>query len=129
MPSSHWLGHTTEFATSAGGVLAFVNVWDGVVRGGVSPWPPPELTQKLYKSRQERAFIGPSLDRAKATLGFYSDLQSVHSEDAVTWSLFGPLAYSAPSVRVAFVQELFQLLGITSDVSAATIWLAPYPPP
>jgi hypothetical protein len=119
----HWLGHEVQLAQSAGGVLAFANPWDGVVHGRVSPWPPPELTQKLYKSKQGNAFRGADTNVATEVLGYYCDLQSVHSEDAVTWSLFGPLAYERPETRAAFVRQLLEHLGISGPVSSATIWL------
>src|SRR5947209_3699424 len=47
-----WLGAEMEVAVSGGGVLAAVDPWRNVVRGDVTPWPPPELLQKLYQSRQ-----------------------------------------------------------------------------
>jgi hypothetical protein len=109
---------------SIGGVYAFCDVWDGVVHGDVRPWPPPELIQKLYQSRQARAYRGQHLKAATAGTGYYSDLQSVHSEDAVTWSLFGPLAYAAPAVRAEFAAQILGLTGV-SDAGdrAAHIWL------
>jgi hypothetical protein len=47
------------------------------------PWPPPPVVQKLYESRQSRAFAEPELAAAIEVLGFYSDLQSLNSEDAI----------------------------------------------
>lgn len=119
----HWKGHSVSAASSLGGVIALSNVWDNLIHGHVSPWPPPELVQKVYKSRQARAFSGPDEMLATGHLGFYSDLQSVHSEDAVTWNLFGPIAYASPTTRAAFVRELLHLLGIKDTLSTATIWL------
>jgi hypothetical protein len=56
------------------------------------------VVQKLYGSRQSRAFIGDELPAATKRRGFYSDLQSVNSEDAITSSYFGAfLAESAAS--------------------------------
>ena len=123
MPLDHWLGHSVEVATSVRGVLALSTVWDNLIAGKVSPWPPPELVQKIYQSRQRRAFHGADEELATKHLGFYSDLQSVHSEDAVTWSLFGPLVYASASTRAAFVEELLSLLGIAEAVSSASLWL------
>ena len=123
MKDTHWDGHAIDLARSAGGVLAFANPWDGVVRGGVEPWPPPELVQKLYESRQARAYRDTDLATATGALGYYSDIQSVHSEDAVTWSLFGPLAYESGEVRVRFVSELLTTVGVTETPSSAHIWL------
>ena len=91
MTDKDWNGQPIDLATSVGGVYACRDAWQGLVRGGVEPWPPPELVQKLYQSRQVRAFRDEHLARVTNRHGFYSDLQSVHSEDAVTWSLLGPM--------------------------------------
>jgi hypothetical protein len=32
-------------------MLVLAESWAGVVRGGVTPWPPAELLQKAYKKR------------------------------------------------------------------------------
>jgi len=101
-------------------------LWNGRLIGrqpGVIPWPPPELIQKVYQSRQVRAYLGSELATAKAKLGFYSDLQSLHSEDAVTWSVFGPVAYASPSIRSAFVRELLALIDVRGSSSDASVWL------
>ena len=102
-----WLGSPIQLAESKGGVLAFVDPFGGLLRGQVSPWPPPSVVQKLYQSRQESAFSGPDGAAVTSSLGFYSDLQSVHSEDAITWSVFGPVAHASPEVRSRFVAEFF----------------------
>ena len=56
MEDKNWLDRPVTLGRSAGGVLAFRSPWDGVLHGDVAPWPPPELVQKLYQSRQSRAF-------------------------------------------------------------------------
>ena len=124
MKDIDWLDRPIELATSVGGVRASFSPWEGVVRGDVAPWPPPELVQKAYQSRQVRAFRDEELTRATSALGYYSDLQSVHSEDAVTWSLFGPLAYAPSEERAAYASELINhCLGDTTSPSPAHIWL------
>jgi hypothetical protein len=42
----------------------------------------------------------------------YSDLQSLHSEDAVTWSYFGPLAVQPPEAKARFLDWLLGRLGL-----------------
>lgn len=124
MHDTDWRGRPLEMAQSVGGVRAFKHPWDGVVRGNVTPWPPPELTQKLYQSRQARAYRDDELTTATAALGYYSDLQSVHSEDAVTWSLFGPLVYGRPDERATYTAELLSvLLGDDQEPRPANLWL------
>lgn len=124
MQDFDWLDRPIELARSIGGVRALRNPWDGVVRGDVTPWPPPELVQKLYQSRQTRAYRDDDLALATAALGYYCDLQSIHSEDAVTWSLFGPLAYAGVEERAAFTAELLALLlGKEQEPGGAHLWL------
>src|SRR6185503_14844527 len=101
----NWHNESIEVAQSSGGVLAVVDPWHNVIRTGVRPWPAPELIQKIYQSIQVRAFVGDQHQMATATLGFYSDLQSIHSEDAITWSVFGPVIYATAAVRETFVRD------------------------
>ena len=98
-----WNGREIESARSRGGVLAVVDFSDNLIRPDGVTWPPPPVVQKLYESRQVRAFDGADVEAATRVLGAYSDLQSMHSEDAVTWSYFGPLAYGMASARVGFL--------------------------
>ena len=61
---------------------------------------------------------------ATKAVGFYSDLQSLHSEDAITWSVFGPVAYAAPEIRASFVGVLLKLIGVPNGpISIANVWL------
>jgi hypothetical protein len=120
----NWQGQPIEIARSKGGTLVVIDPFDNLVSSGVSPWPPPEIIQKFYKSRQIRAFDGVGRDEVTRTLGYYTDLQSLHSEDAITWSVFGTLAYTDQSIRCAYVTALFELLGIPpTPITNANIWL------
>jgi hypothetical protein len=120
----NWQGQTIEVARSKGGTIVVIDPFDNLVSTGVSPWPPPEIIQKLYQSRQIRAFDEASRERVTRTLGYYTDLQSLHSEDAITWSVFGTLAYADQGIRCAYVTSLFELLRIPSTpIQNANIWL------
>jgi hypothetical protein len=120
----NWRGETIAVARSRGGVIACVDPYANLLRGGVAPWPPIELVQKLYQSRQARAFDAGHLAACKDVLGYYCDLQSINSEDALTWSCFGPLAYSALQQREAFTGALLEEIGIhQARVSEVAIWL------
>ena len=118
-----WNDRPIEAAKSSGGVVAVADPWNNVIQTSVRPWPPPELIQKVYQSRQIRAFVDSEQIAATATLGFYSDLQSIHSEDAITWSVFGPIAYAPPATRTAFVREILALIGINGSATNANVWL------
>jgi hypothetical protein len=119
----NWQGRQIEVAKSSGGVLAVAKPWDNVVRTGIRPWPAPELIQKLYQSRQGRAFVDTEHMAATDALGFYSDLQSLHSEDAITWSVFGPIVYATPDTRLAFVRDLLALIAVEGTADNAHVWL------
>jgi len=119
-----WRSTPIELAESRGGVLAVSRLSDNLITTGVSPWPPPEIAQKTYGSRQARAFHGADRDVAESELGYYCDLQSLHSEDAVTWSVFGPLIYGSEASRLAFSAGMLSELGAAVDsVERARIWL------
>lgn len=115
-----WNGREIEVARSRGGVLAAADFSDNLIRVDGIPWPPPSVVQKLYESRQARAFDGDELTVATRLLGVYSDLQSLHSEDAVTWSYFGPLTVASPGARAAFLNWLLDLVGLTDWTGNAT---------
>lgn len=120
---SNWRGQQIDVARSTGGVLAVADPWNSVINTGVRPWPAPELIQKIYQSRQVRAFVAAEHTAATNKLGFYSDLQSLHSEDAITWSVFGPVIYAAIQVRVAFVRDLLALIDVHGSANNAHVWL------
>jgi hypothetical protein len=69
-----------------GGVVALARVRDGLI--AAAPWPPASIVQKLYQSRQARSFDVIDLEIVTRDLGYYCDLQSVHSEDAITYNFF-----------------------------------------
>jgi len=55
--------------------------------------------------------------------GYYTDLQSAHSEDAIQWSFFGPLVYAEAEVRVGFSNWLTEKLGLTKRNLHCTVAL------
>lgn len=91
-----WNGREIEAVRSRGGVLAFARVDDGLMQ--VDNWPPPAIVSKLYQSNQTRSFNPEEQAILTAHLGHYCDLQSVHSEDAITWNFFGTLGDGATDV-------------------------------
>src|SRR5687768_10138847 len=94
----HWSGQgSIAVAESKSGVLIAVNPYDNLVTTNVTPWPAPEVLQKLYANGRFRGKTPEDDDAARRTLGHYSDLQSLNSEDAVTWSVIGPLIYGPPA--------------------------------
>lgn len=119
-----WNGHPIEIVKSRGGVIATARPEENLVRTGISPWPPPEIVQKLYQSRQLRAFDEDNSKAATHSLGFYTDLQSLHSEDAITWSVFGPLIYGDEITRRKFTGTLFNNLRLSLPINGpVNMWL------
>ncbi len=119
-----WNGTPTPIAHSKGGVKAVAHPFDNLIRTGISAWPPPEIVQKLYKSRQSRAFEGKNLEIATSGLGYYCDLQSLHSEDAITWSVFGTIARAPQDILENWLRDLFRLIDLPdSDSDNAEIFL------
>jgi len=91
-----WNGRPVSTARSRGGVLALSRVADALL--DVAPWPQPEVLQKLYKSNRETSFSPDELAILTADLGYYCDLQSVHSEDTITFNFFGTMGSMATQV-------------------------------
>lgn len=105
-----WNNKEVLLAESKGGKLAFVDPFRGLLLGGTVEEHPTEIKRKLSKSGRQSAFQGEDLDAVTETLGHYCDLQSVNSEDAMTWSVFGPLLCAPASVRTEFGARLFHLI-------------------
>jgi len=120
-----WNGHQIEVAKSRGGVPAVCRHFTNLVQGDVGVGESTEIAQKLYHSEHERDFDPGDQERLKACLGYYTDLQSLHSEDAITWSVFGTVAKSDEAVRTRWTGEFFGEVGLGSSEPAhseITLW-------
>jgi len=107
-----WNDNEILIAHSKGGVIVTAHPYDNLIRTGCVPWPPPEIVQKLYQSRQIRAFAGADKQICTSGLGFYCDLQSIHSEDAITWSVFGTAALAPQLVLRAWLVDFLRLIDL-----------------
>lgn len=107
-----WNNKDIPYTKSRGGVIVVANPLDNLVYPHSIPWPTPEIVQKLYSSRQIRAFNEKESLICISGLGYYCDLQSLYSEDAITWSVFGTLAYLGLSIRERWVSRFFKVLEI-----------------
>jgi len=107
-----WNGREIRCAYSEGGVIVVAHPFDNLISTGCCPWPTPEVLQKLYRSPQARAFSQDQLAVCTSGLGYYCDLQSLHSEDAITWSVFGTAARSLRAQRAAWLAEFLTMLGM-----------------
>lgn len=120
-----WNENEIACAHSKGGVVVTAHPFDNLIRTGCAPWPPSEIVQKLYQSRQIRAFAGEDEKTCTSGIGFYCDLQSIHSEDAITWSVFGTAARAPQSKLKAWLADLMRLLdlpGVQTDDPEVFLW-------
>jgi len=113
MQIKNWNNADIEIVESNGGVKATLNPYDNLIKTNISPWPPTEILQKLYQSNHQNSFKN-SIDRY---LGYYTDIQSLNSEDAMTWSYFGTLSYAETNIKVEFLSKLLKLLKLNVDCS------------
>lgn len=103
------------YSKGKSGAVSFYNqnllIPDNVV------FPTIEIISKLYKSKHLKDYSDESQKFLTKELGYYSDLQSIKSEDAITWSLFGFIAYQKDEIRLRFFNELLEKLKLKSDTS------------
>lgn len=97
-----WNDRPVVAVRSKGGVVALAKADDQLLKPDGIPWPPAPVVQKLYRSRQQLAFDGQAQDVLTARLGYYCDLQSLHSEDALTWNVFEAFVSAPESEGVRF---------------------------
>ena len=116
-------GINLTLAESRGGVRVTSHPLENMVQYANLPSSTPELLQKFHASH---LFQGrnPEDDRhARDGLGYYCDLQSLNSEDAVTWSFFGTLAYMSAEIRHRICVALFNRLDLPAPEGNVLIWL------
>ena len=120
-----WDGHRMEVARSRNGVLAACYHHHNLIQRASAVGEPAEIIQKLVRSRHSGDFDRKERERLYQGLGYYCDLQSLHSEDAITWSVMGNIAHCDEPVRVRWTRELFSMLGLKSpepDHSEIALW-------
>jgi hypothetical protein len=115
----NWKGKDIKIVRSRGGVRSVCNYEDNIIIPYKTVWPHPDIVKKLYKSNHEDAFD----EKNFSNLGFYCDLQSLRSEDAITWSVFGTLHYFSKEQQVQFVNSLLKIIGVEYHVSDCFIQL------
>jgi hypothetical protein len=108
----HWEeARQVTLAQSRSGTRVVSRLRDNFVYPIDAPWPPHELRPKMRRGR----FAGAtSEDDRLATeeRGYYCPLQSLNSEDAVTWSVFGTLKHLVKDKQVATIGQLFDALNL-----------------
>jgi hypothetical protein len=112
-----WNDRPLRVARSRGGVVAICDVRRALLYDEGAGWPPPALQPKLKRSMQITAFDPPGSGELQKDLGFYCDLQSIASEDAITWSFFGPFLTASPDVRAKLLNWLLELADVVHEPS------------
>lgn len=115
----HWTGRTVRaWPSRTSGVLYVEDVRDNLVFGQIGSEPLPEAVARKRSDTAQAAWFDATASAALAARdGSISRLQSVRSEDAVTWSLFGPLLAEPAGTRAAFLDALLGLAGIAVEAS------------
>lgn len=106
-----WNGKEIRIAKSRGGKISVCNYEDNLIIPSRSTWPHPDIVKKLYQSNHGKDFDKQGHSELIKKLGFYCDLQSLRSEDAITWSVFGTLNYFPKEARIQFVNSLLENIG------------------
>jgi hypothetical protein len=119
-----WNGQPMQVVRSrGGGAIAAYDYTRNMIQTPFTPWPSAEVLQKLCASTRSGAFHPEDYSALAAKLGFYSDLQSLNSEDAMTWSYFGPIVHTTPEVRAHFMMSLLSKIGVADHSGLASAWL------
>jgi hypothetical protein len=118
-----WKDKEIPIARSRGGKISVCNYADNLIIPKSAVWPHPDIVKKLHKSNQSKAFDPEGLKALKAKLGFYCDLQSLRSEDAITWTVFGTLQYFAKETHIQFVNSMLKTIGEERNVTDCSIQL------
>ncbi len=124
MNSKDWNGNNVTIAKSKRGVIAVSHPFSNLIRTGCEPWPPPEIVQKLYKSNHIHDFSEDAQVICNSGLGYYCDLQSLHSEDAITWSVFGTAVRTKQEKLEDWLSDLFKVIQLPeAEAKDAEIFL------
>lgn len=101
-----WNGKEIRIERSKRGKISVCDYEDNLIVPTNSIWPHPDIVKKLYKSKHVDAFDDHARFELCKKLGFYCDLQSLRSEDAITWSVFGTLQYFPKEHQIEFINSL-----------------------
>ena len=104
-----WNGTPIAVERTRRGVLAVADVQDAFIDDGI--WPSADIVQKLYASRHGGSFDDAARKTVSERLGYYCDLQSIHSEDVITWNFFGTIGADPAGV----LRWITDQLGLPGD--------------
>ena len=104
-----------EIIPSKGSSGAVVSIRDNLLLPESVEWPPIEVVGKFYESKHLKHFDTKFHKKLTKELGFYCDLQSIKSEDVITWSLFGYISKMDIIIQDKFYNELLKNINFGND--------------
>jgi len=104
-----------KFILSKGNSKAFIDLLDNLLIPQGAIIPPVEILSKIVESKHLKDFNEENHNVLKGKKGYYSDLQSINSEDAITWSFFGYISKSSNTMRLKFFNEFLRKIGFQED--------------
>ncbi|MDR2176595.1 MAG: hypothetical protein LBP20_00955, partial [Treponema sp.] len=105
------------------GAGAVVPIKDNILLPEFVTWPPRELNSKLTKSKHLEDFETKYHQKLIQELGYYCDLASIKSEDAMTWSLFGFISKMKQKIQNNFYNEFLKKLNYGGDeIVSMELW-------
>jgi hypothetical protein len=107
-----WRGGRVAATRSPSGVLLLLDYQDNLLPAVDAPWPPPALVAKLGESHHAESWPADIAEPVSERLGHYCALQSINSEDAATWSFFGPPMLAPAELRGRFLSWLLAELDV-----------------
>lgn len=107
-------GRMVPVRYSAGSAVPYVECWeDNVLRPpDLDQWPAALLKQVRGYVAHKSWFAEDDAEALAARLGRISKFQSLNSEDALTWSWFGTVAFAEQETRRRTIQWLYDRLGL-----------------
>lgn len=111
----NWNNEEIDIARSKGGKACVCNYEDNLIIPNNCIWPNPDILKKLYANKRPN-FNSQEYNALSNKLGFYCDLQSLRSEDAITWSVFGTLTCFPKSDQLHFIDSLLEILNINEKM-------------
>ena len=108
---------TKQIIHSRGKSAAVVTIADNFLITPNTVWPDIDIVSKIVKSKHLSDFPEEYHKELTQQFGFYTDLQSVKSEDALTWSLFGYISKLDQVIIDSFYNELLAHFELGEDTS------------
>lgn len=104
-----------RIVNSKGKSKSYINFIENLLIPPNTIIPPIEVISKVVKSNHLKDFDKKYHDKLIEDKGFYTDLQSINSEDAITWSLFGYISKLSDNIRIDFFNELLSKINLEND--------------